>query len=121
MTKEQFLSKIYANEDAFTAAVHTYINHNYPEMRGFYFHVANETIGGMAIIQKRKAMGVLAGVPDFEFKKPYTWYLELKIEKGVLSPAQKKLHKEWTENGEIIETAYTPQQVITIIDKHLIF
>ena len=119
MTKQEFITTIYANENQFTAAVHSYINHNYPTMRKFYFHIPNETVGGMKIVMLRKAMGTLNGAPDFEFLLPYRWYLELKMPNGSLSPEQKKLHQLWKSKGIIIETAYNADDVINFLELHL--
>ena len=119
MTKNEFLTTIYANEDQFTAATHKYINHNYPALRGFYFHVANESATSMVMRLKLSAMGLLAGVPDFLFVYPTFWGLELKYGNGKLSDKQKHLHKHWASVGIIVETAYTPQQVIEALEKAL--
>ena len=119
MTKEQFLNKSYSNEDVFTAAVHTYINHNYPELRGFYFHVANESATNKLIRIKLHSMGLLSGVPDFCFIYPKLWFLELKMPNGKLSDKQKKLHELWKSKGIIVETAYTPDEFIFLLNKHL--
>ena len=119
MTKEQFLSKNYANEDVFTAAVHTYINHNYPEMRGFYFHVANESATNKLMRLKLHSMGLLSGVMDFCFVYPQLWFLELKMPNGILSPKQKALHQLWRSKGIIVEVAYNAEQVINILNNRL--
>jgi hypothetical protein len=119
MTQQQFLTTVYKNEDQFTAAVHKYINHNYPELRGFYFHVANESATNKLIRIKLHSMGLLAGCPDFCFIYPKLWFLELKMQDGKLSDKQKKLHKLWKSKGIIVKTAYTPDEVIDLLIKHL--
>lgn len=119
MTKQLFLIKPYFNEDQFTANVHMFINNNYPELRGFYFHIPNESATNVIIRMKLVAMGLLKGAPDFLFLKPYTWAMELKMPNGTLSPAQKKLHERWQVAGIPVETAYTPQQVIAALEKHI--
>lgn len=119
MTKQQFLTTIYANEDQFTAATHKYINHNYPALRGFYFHVANESATSAAMRIKLHSMGVLSGVMDFLFVYPKFWALELKMPNGKLSDKQKKLHDLWVSVGITVETAYNTEQVITAIERSL--
>jgi len=119
MTKQQFLTTIYANEDQFTAATHKYINHNYPALRGFYFHVANESATSMAMRLKLSALGLLAGVPDFLFVYPKFWALELKMPNGKLSDKQKYLHNHWASVGITVEVCYNAEQVITALERAL--
>jgi len=109
MTKEQFLTTIYKNEDQFTAATYRFINLNFPELRHFYFHVPNENQHRLV------SLGVLAGVPDFIFIKPSLLFLELKMPNGTLSPKQKALHQLWASNGIKITVAYNPAQVIDFL------
>lgn len=119
MTKQEFLSISAPNEDVFTAQTHRYINNNYPALRGFYMHIANESATNVQIRQKLIAMGLLAGAPDFLFLKPYTWFLELKMPYGVISPKQKALHEKWKSEGIVVEVAYNKTDVIEIIEKHI--
>ena len=119
MTKQEFITTIYANETQFTAAVNKYINHNYPELRQMYFHIANESATSAAMRIKLHSMGVLAGVPDFCILLPYVWFLELKYGNGKLSDKQKHLHQLWKSKGIIVETAYNAEDVITLIDRSL--
>ena len=119
MTKQQFLTTIYANEDQFTAATHKYINHNYPELRGFYFHVANESATSMAMRVKLHSMGVLSGVPDFLFVYPKFWALELKMLNGKLSDKQKNLHNHWASVGITVEVCYNPEKVIESLERNI--
>lgn len=120
MTSQQYLTTIYTSEDAFTAATHTFINHNYPELRRLYFHVPNESATNMAMRLKLHSCGVLAGVPDFCFIYPSLWFLELKIKSGRLSEKQVELHKLWRSKGIIVEVAFTPQQVIDAIENNIV-
>jgi len=119
MTQQQFLTTVYNNEDQFTAATHKYINHNYPQLRNFYFHVANESATSAAMRIKLHSLGVLAGVPDILFVYPKFWALELKMQNGKLSDKQKYLHQLWKSKGITVETAYTPEQVITAIENNI--
>jgi hypothetical protein len=119
MTKTEYLSRKPANEDALTADTHRFINNNYPQLRGFYLHIPNESATNVIIRMKLVAMGLLPGAPDFLFLKPYTWFLELKTERGSLSPKQRQLHEKWKQEGIIVETAYSKEEVAAIIEKHL--
>lgn len=119
MTKAEYLSRKPANEDALTADTHRYINNNYPELRGFYFHIPNESATNKMMRIKLFSMGLLPGVPDIMFLKPYTWMLELKMPNGTLSPKQKDLHKKWLNEGIPVETAYSKEQIIAALEKHL--
>lgn len=117
-TKTIFLSEVYKSEDQFCASVNMYVSHNYEMLRGMYFHIANERQDVKEAI-KARSMGVLPGVPDFRFEDLAMnypvfikgWYLELKLPNGILSKAQLKLHKQWRENGIIIEVSFTQYQV----------
>lgn len=119
MTKAEYLSRPTPNEDVFTADTHRMINNNYPQLRGFYLHIPNESATSKEMRLKLSAMGLLPGAPDFLFLKPYTWFMELKMPTGSLSPAQKKLHPLWKDAGLIVETAWSKQEVLQIIEKHL--
>jgi hypothetical protein len=112
MTKEQFLTIDYKNEDQFQAFVYTFINHNYPILRKFIFHVPNGGHRNAREGMKLKSMGVLPGCPDLICIKPL-FALELKMPKGVQSPAQKQIQDLW---GDIYHIAYSPKEVIDILD-----
>jgi hypothetical protein len=112
MTKEQFLTIDYKNEDQFQALVFTFINHNYPILRKFIFHVPNGGHRNAREGMKLKSMGVLPGCPDLICIKPL-FALELKMPKGVQSPAQKQIQDLW---GDIYHIAYSPKEVIDILD-----
>jgi hypothetical protein len=117
MTKEEYSLMVFKSEDQFTAATHKYINHNYPALRGFYFHVANESATGMAMRLKLHSMGVLSGVMDFLFVYPFFWGLELKMPNGKLSDKQKHLHNHWASVGITVVTAYSAEDVIKALTK----
>ena len=117
MTKEQFLAFIPQSEDQFQAATNQFINHNYPKMRHFYFHVPNESATSDLMRLKLYSMGVLPGVPDFIFLKPYTWTIELKMPNGTVSPKQKALHELWQTYCSVKTfICRTPGEVISILD-----
>lgn len=104
---------------------------SYPHTRGLFFHVPNELpsdsnfilafvrkhVGNphwmnalvksiknrvLAFINRRKASGVVAGIPDCIFIQPHTgksFGFEFKTDKGSVSPAQQKIHDTWTSAG----------------------
>lgn len=119
MTKQEYLARQVNSEDALAADTHRYINNNYPELRGFYLHIPNESATNSLMRVKLFAMGILPGAPDFLFLKPYTWFLEIKMPNGALSPKQKELHKKWREAGMIVETAYSKDEIVNAIKKHI--
>lgn len=119
MTREQYLTKPAPNEDVLTADTHLFINNNYPQLRGFYLHIPNESATNKMMRIKLFSMGLLPGAPDILFLKPYTWLLELKMPNGTLSPKQKALHEKWKNEGIIVETAYSKEQIINALEKHL--
>lgn len=131
LTQSEFITRTYDNESKFTADANMYISHNYPMLRGLYYHIPNESSTSDLMRMKLHAMGVLPGVPDFRFepitikspnptREPATiingWYLELKLPKKRLSPSQLSLHDHWKNNGITVEIAYTPNDV----SEHLI-
>lgn len=119
MTQQEYLSKAAANEDALTAQTYMLINNNYPELRGFYFHIPNESATNKMMRIKLFSMGLLPGAPDIMFLKPYTWCLEIKMPNGTLSPKQRDLHKKWKNEGIPVETAYSKEEIIAALEKHI--
>lgn len=116
MTTEQFLSANFKNEAQFTAATHKWINHNYPWLRHFYFHVPNESASSDAMRIKLSSMGVLPGVPDFLFVKPFFFALELKMPLGVLSAKQKSLIELWRTSGIPVGVCRTASEVVEFME-----
>lgn len=111
MTKDTYLTTIYANEDQFQAATFAYINHNYPKLRKLIFHVPNGGMRSQREAMKFKSMGILPGCPDLVCVSPL-FGLELKIPNGVQSPNQKIVESIWTNAGVPYFIAYGPQEVI---------
>lgn len=118
MTIEQYL-RDYANEEAFTVATNRFINANYPAIRHFYFHVPNESATNPLRRIILFNMGVLAGVPDFCFILPQLWFMELKIQNGMLTKKQKALHELWKSKGIEVMVCNSAQSVLkTLIEKY---
>jgi hypothetical protein len=81
------------SEDNMLAQCHLWLWNNYPELRYCCWHVANERITSVRHGGMLKAKGVVGGVPDYVINfDGKTYYVELKTETGIISPAQKKLH-----------------------------
>lgn len=83
----------------------------------FYFHPFNKASspreGKMA-----KLMGVVAGVPDLIFfQDGTTWCLELKVEGGKLSDAQKETIPIIEHCGIDVEIAYGFKDALRILEK----
>lgn len=103
------------NEDQFSAATFQYINNNYPKLRGLFFHVPNGGYRDKNEAAKMKSMGLVPGIHDYICVAPL-FGLELKMPNGVLSPNQKTIHKIWTAAGVPHYTAYSPEQVLNILN-----
>jgi|SRR6478736_9229010 len=116
MTKNDYISKIFSNEDQFQAATYLYINNNYPKLRKLIFHVPNEGSRNPKEAMKLKSMGVLAGVPDLILLKPLCG-IELKMPNGKVSPAQKELHGIWGEAGIKVYVCWNAEQVCNLIEE----
>jgi len=111
------------------------ISQNFPQLRGMVWHTKNESFIRRIAIQDgekwrvesdyeleqrkmregsvNKAMGMLPGVPDILFIwKGKLHGIELKVDGGVVSPAQKELHRTWLENGVTVVVCYSVEQVL---------
>lgn len=106
---------VFKTEADFQIATNRFINFNFPELRHFYFHIPNESATSDLMRLKLHAMGILPGVPDFCFLLPFTWFLELKLPNGKLSPKQLSLHQLWNSKNISVFTAYNQNDVIKII------
>lgn len=116
MTKHEYLSCVFENEDQFSAKTYQYINFNYPMLRRFIFHVPNEGAKSKREGAKLKAMGVIAGIPDYICVKPL-FAIELKYGKNTLSNAQKEIKELWQHVPYCV--AYNQIDVIDFLDKIL--
>lgn len=66
-----------------------------------------------------KKMGLLAGVPDFLILTPDTLiFIEMKPEKGSLSPAQKTFHERAKALGYPCYVARSVERVQEILEQH---
>jgi len=114
-------------ENQLTAAVHRYVNQNYPALRRMYFHIPNEAPTSDRHRMQLFAMGVLAGVPDFLFLlhavngvlRPQIWFLELKTVNGVQSEKQAAISDLWASRGIKCQIAYGFEDAKKIIDENL--
>lgn len=113
MTKQEYLSCVYSNEDQFSAYTYQYINFNYPMLRRFIFHVPNEGAKSAKEGAKLKAIGVIAGIPDYICVNPL-FALELKMPEGRMSTAQKEIKELWSGKLPYC-VAYSPNDVIQFL------
>ncbi len=121
MTKDQYLSKIYANEDQFQVATFAFINHNYPKTRKLCFHVANESATSDRMRMALAAKGLVAGIPDIVCVHPL-FGMELKTLKGIQSEKQKAVEEKWINAGVPYYLCRSAKEVIdalTIIFNYL--
>ncbi len=92
----------------------------YPQTRNLLFAVPNGGTRNPREAMNLKATGTTAGIPDMIFlwdSKAYGF--ELKTEKGVLSPAQIKIHRIWASNGIPVYIIRTLAEGILIIENIL--
>lgn len=108
-------------EQIFHQSVATFINAAYPGL--LWFHPANSSgnrgprLGGIL-----KSMGVLAGVPDIVLILPtgLSGFIELKVGKGSLSPAQKSFRDRAKESGALWAEARTLDEVEQTLERWLL-
>jgi len=82
-----------------------------------FFAVPNGEYRSKRTGAKLKAMGVRAGVADFALTLPggHSAYLELKSDKGRLSPEQRAFREAAEAAGAFYAVASTPEQVQEIL------
>ena len=72
-----------------------------------WFHAANGERRDKAAAGRLKAMGVKAGIPDLcVIVSGRPLFLELKTERGRLSPAQQQCHAGLRAAGAVVEVAF---------------
>jgi hypothetical protein len=102
------------SEDQLTAKCFQYAWNYHPETRYLLFHIANEGATTLKTGASNKAKGKLPGVPDFAIVwDGNTHWCELKVEKGVLSTAQKNLHTIWSSQGVPVTVARSFEEFLT--------
>ena len=95
----------YTKESLQQADYYQWAINSYPALFGLLFHIANEgdTAGEAGAVKgaMRMAMGVVAGVPDFEclLRCPSVAWCEIKLKGGKISDKQIKLHEKWKSLG----------------------
>lgn len=118
MTKPQYKSLIFSNENQFQAATFRYINNNYPKTRGLCFHVPNESASSDLMRMKLAAMGVVPGIPDIVCMAPM-FGLELKMPKGTQSDKQKRIEEIWSSVGIPYYLCRNQDEVLSILENIL--
>jgi len=86
------------SEDRLQSDCFQWFHNTYQHLRGCLYHVPNQLTGlvHQSVSNKMKAMGLVAGIPDLVFHfRARTYFFELKKpnSNGILSKAQKKVHK----------------------------
>ena len=112
MTKQEYLSCVFENEDQFASKTYQYINFNYPMLRRYIFHIPNEGARSKREAAKLQAMGLIAGIPDYICVKPL-FAIELKYGKNTLSPKQKEIKELWHHMPYCI--AYNQNDIIDFL------
>lgn len=85
-------------------------------------HSFNPTIGrngrpiGLMEMARRKAQGVVAGIPDYHFMHAsYSYWIEFKIADGVLSDDQKTFMRRLIAAGAICKVCWGAVQVMNTV------
>jgi len=118
MTKDQYKSLIFSNENQFQAATFRYINNNYPKTRGLCFHVPNESASSDLMRMKLAAMGVVPGIPDIVCMAPI-FGIELKMPTGTQSDKQKRIEQVWTAAGIPYYLCRNAAEVLSVLENVL--
>lgn len=92
------------SEDQILAACHQWLWNTYADLRGSFWHIANEREVDAYKGAVLKAKGVVAGVPDYVLNyKSKVYYFEFKTDVGELSEKQKFVHNSLLkQNFEVI-------------------
>lgn len=126
MTRQEFLNKIWENEDQMTADCFQYSHNNYPFLRGLFFHVPNGGLRNIREATKLKGMGVIPGEPDFVNLYNKVCGLELKMEKvrntknGGLSDDQIKIHIKWRAAGREVYVIYNAIEFLDVLENKIL-
>lgn len=105
-------------EDILQQSVFKWFSLQYPEKRGLLFHVPNGGKRSAIEAGKFKSMGVVPGVCDLLLIHAGRLYgIELKTEKGKLSPHQINIHKIWRRSGVVVYVCYGLDQAKSFIEK----
>jgi hypothetical protein len=107
-------------EDQLQIAAMRWIRLAYP--KAVSFHVANERKTSPMRGAKLKKMGVLAGVPDIHILEPNKIYcglfIELKTEKGRLTPSQRDVIERIENAGYKCAVCRSLDEVIDLVDDY---
>lgn len=91
------------SEDQLQISVIDYLRLSLPKS-AIVFHCPNGGQRNAREGAKFKRMGVLAGIPDVcILYNGQAYFIELKTQRGILSPTQKELHQRFRESGFWIE------------------
>lgn len=98
------------------------IRERFPDLKLLH-HIKNETKGGVEQVKIDKANGVKKGVPDLclpsAHGKYHGLYIEMKAEKGRLSPEQKWWLAELGKQGFATAVCYGWQQATEVLEWYL--
>lgn len=98
------------------------IRERFPDLKLLH-HIKNETKGGVEQVKIDKANGVKKGVPDLclpsAHGKYHGLYIEMKAEKGRLSPEQKWWLAELDKQGFATAVCYGWQQATEVLEWYL--
>lgn len=108
--------KQFASEAAMQAELFQYFWNYHPVTRKRIFHVPNGGSRNKIEAVQLRAQGLIAGVPDLIVLWEGKMYgIELKVEGGKLSDAQKKLHEVWLNTGIKVFVCWSFEEAKQII------
>ncbi len=100
-----------------------WFNHTYPELEPDFHHFANERRCSIQEGRTLKRMGVKRGVADFFLAVPNGEYhglwIELKVNKGKLTPEQQEFIKRKNEKGYLALSVWGSDSAKEIIKSYL--
>lgn len=89
----------------------------------FLFHIPNETVGGQGWIVRNRQMGVKTGVPDLFYPVPlhgfHGMFIEMKTDKGSLSPSQTRWIEALTGLGYKCVIAHGWEEARDALEEYL--
>lgn len=105
-------------EDQIQAKSYIWFHNSFPDQRGLLFSCPNGGYRNKVEAMKLKSTGCVSGIPDLVYlHKSGTVGIEMKIETGILSENQKRIHAIWEANGIKVYICRSFEQFQEIINE----
>lgn len=89
----------------------------------YLFHIPNESVGGTGWLVRNRQMGVKSGVPDLFYPVPlhgfHGMFIEMKTDKGRLSPSQTRWIEALTGLGYKCVVAHGWEEARDALEEYL--